>query len=140
MRIFKWCFDRISRRARSNFNSGERPVMESQNDREFAAVVDAVAECRKVDRSTAITVTPLFQLMLDRVSLSELKNYLFSRYSNRRGEGQSTKYDIIDIGEQQLRSFNKAFLYKDKLSITFVYGDAWETVERFQAVLLNDQL
>jgi len=32
--------------------------MESQDDRDFAAVIAAIAERRKVDRSTAITVTP----------------------------------------------------------------------------------
>jgi len=114
--------------------------MESRNDREFAAIMAAIAERRKVDRSTAITVTPLFQPMLDRLSLTELKNYLLTRYPNRRGEGKSSKYDLVDIGEQELKSFNRAFLRKDKLSMTFGYSDAWETVDRFLAVLLNDQL
>ncbi len=116
--------------------------MESQNDREFAAVVAAIADCRKVDRSTAITVTPLFQPMLERLSLTELKNYLFARYPNRnrRGEERSEAYDLFDIGDLELKGFDRAFLYKDHLSITFTYSDAWETVGGFLAVLLNDQL
>ena len=114
--------------------------MESQNDREFAAVVISIANLRKVDRSTAITVTQMFQPMLDRLSLTEFKDYVFSRYSNRRGEGRSSKYDLVDIGERQLKSFDRTFLYRDHLSMTFKYSDAWETVEGFLAVLLNDQL
>jgi hypothetical protein len=140
MKIFSWLFDRVLRLVGSNSNSGGAPVMESQNDREFAAVMAAIAERRKVDRSTAITVTPLFQPMLDRLSLTELKNYLLTRYPNRRGEDQFTKYDLVEIGEQELKSFDRAFLHKDKLSMTFSYSDAWETVERFLAVLLNDKL
>jgi hypothetical protein len=140
LRIFRWYFERILDRARWYWSSREPPIMESQNDRDFAAVIAAIADRRKVDRSTAITVTPLFQPMLDRLSLTELKNYLFTRYPNRRGEGQSGKSDIVEIGDRDLKSFDGAFLYKDKLSMTFGYSDAWETVDRFLAVLLNDQL
>jgi hypothetical protein len=140
MKIFRSFFDRILRPVGSNSNSAGLPVMESQNDREFAAIIAAIAERRKVDRWTAITVTPLFQPMLDRLSLTELKNYLLTRYPNRRGQGKSSKYDLVDIGEQELKSFNRAFLRKDKLSMTFGYSDAWETVDSFLAVLLNDQL
>jgi hypothetical protein len=124
-------------RARWYWSSGVPPIMESQNDREFAAVVAAIADLRKADRSTAITVTPLFQPMLDRRSLTELKNYVLFRYPRR---GHSEKSDLVEIGEQQLRGFNRAFLYKDSLSITFAYSGARETVENFVAVLLNDQL
>jgi hypothetical protein len=128
----------------SNLFSEELPVMapvlETQDDRDFAAVMTAIADRRKVDRSTAITVTPLFQPMLDRLSLTELANYLLARYSSSRGEGQSSKYDLVEIGEQELKSFNRVFLRKDKLSITLGYSDTWETVDRFLAVLLNDQL
>ena len=113
--------------------------MESQNDRDFAAVITAIADRRKVDRSTAITVTALFQPMLDRLSLTELKDYLFTRYSNMRGEDRS-KYDLVEIGDRDLKSFDRAFLYKDRLRIVLSYGDAWETVDRFLAILLNDQL
>ena len=139
MRIFGRFFDRILP-ACTNSSSGEAAVMESQNDREFATIIAAIAERRKVDRSTAITVTPLFQPMLDRLSLTELKNCLLIRNSNRRGEDQSSKYDLIEIGEQELRSFNSAFLHKDKLRIVFGYSDAWETVNSFHAILLNDKL
>jgi hypothetical protein len=139
LRIFRWYFERILDRARWYWSSREPPIMESQNDRDFAAVIAAIADRRKVDRSTAITVTPLFQPMLDRLSLTELRDYLFTRYSNMRGEHRS-KYDLVEIGDRDLKSFDRAFLYKDKLSMTFVYSDAWETVDRFLAVLLNDQL
>jgi hypothetical protein len=114
--------------------------MESQNDREFAAIITAIAERRKVDRSTAITVTPSFQPMLDRLSLTELKNYILTRYPNKRGQGKSSHFDLVEIGAQELKSFNRAFLRKDKLRMTLSYSDAWETVDRFLAVLLNDQL
>jgi hypothetical protein len=140
MRIFGRFFDRIHRLVVSNSGSEEAAVMESQDDREFAAIIAAIAERRKVDRSTAITVTPLFQPMLDRLSLTELKNYVFTRYPNRRGEDQFTKYDLVEIGEQELKSFNRAFLHKDMLRIVFSYSDAWETVDRFHAILLNDKL
>ena len=111
--------------------------MESQIDRDFAAVIATIADRRKVDRSTAITVTTLFQPMLDRLSLTELKDYIVSRYSMR---GHSEKSDLVEIGELQLKGFNRAFLFKDKLSFTFVYSGARETVQNFVAVLLNDQL
>ena len=111
--------------------------MENQDDRDFAAVIAAIAERRKVNRSTAITVTSLFQPMLNRLSLTELKNYVLSRYSRR---GHSEKSDLVEIGELQLKGFNRAFLFKDKLSFTFVYSGARETVQNFVAVLLNDQL
>lgn len=140
MKILSRFFERILRLVASNRNSKGAPAMESQNDREFAAIISAVAERRKVDRSTAITVTPLFGPMLDRLSLTELKNYLSTRYSHTRGEGQSSKYDLVEIREEELKTFNRAFLRKDKLSMTFGYNDAWETVDRFVAVLLNDRL
>ena len=111
--------------------------MENQDDRDFAAVIAAIAERRKVNRSTAITVTSLFQPMLNRLSLTELKNYVLSRYSRR---GHSEKSDLVEISELQLKGFDGAFLFRDKLSITFVYSSARETVEEFVAVLLNDQL
>jgi hypothetical protein len=140
MKISSRLFDHILRLVgkRSHLRGG--PVMESQNDREFAAVVAAIAECRKVDRSTAITVTALFQPMLDRLSLTELKNYLSNRYSPTRGEDQFTKFDLVDIGRQELKSFHRAFLYRDRLRIVFSYSDAWKTVERIHAILLNDHL
>jgi len=137
MRILWWCFARILDRTRSYFAAVEQPIMESQNDREFAAVVVSIANLRQVDRSTAITVTPLFQPMLDRLSLTELKNCVLSRYPRR---GYSEKSDLVEIGELQLKGFDSAFLYRDKLSITFVYNSAREAVENFVAVLLNDQL
>jgi len=111
--------------------------VESQIDRDFAAVIATIADRRKVDRSTAITVTTLFQPMLDRLSLTELKDYIVSRYSMR---GHSEKSDLVEIGEPQLKGFNRDFLFKDKLSFTFVYSGARETVQNFVAVLLNDQL
>jgi hypothetical protein len=114
--------------------------LDSREDREFADVIIAIANRRRVDRSTAITVTPLFQPMLDRLSPTQLKNYIFSRYSNRRGEDQFTKYDLVDIGQQELSSFDLAFVYKDHLSMTFSYSNDWETASGFLAVLLNDQL
>ena len=114
--------------------------MENQDDREFAGIIAAVANLRKVDRSTAINVTPLFQPLTDRLSPVELKDYILSRYQSKRGEEHSGKYDVVDIGEQELKSFDSAFLYKDFLRIIFGYGDSWKTVNRFQAVLLNDQL
>jgi hypothetical protein len=124
------------------WSSEEPPTMESQDDRDFAAVIAAIAERRKVHRSMTITVTPLFQPMLDRLSLTELKNYLFARYLNRnkRGKGRSGEYDLFEIGDRELRSFNKAFLHSDKLRIVFGYSDAWETVDRLHAILLNDNL
>lgn len=127
--------DRLS----PNSNSEKAPVTESQIDREFVAVIAAIAERRKVDRSTAITVTPLFQPMLDHFSLAELKNYVLAEYPYRRAEGRSN-YDLIDIEDRKLKSFNRAFLRKDKLRIVFSYSDAWETVSSLHAVLLNDQL
>ena len=47
----------------------------SQNDREFAEVIAAIANVRKANRSTAIDVTPQFKPMTDRLSLTELKDY-----------------------------------------------------------------
>jgi hypothetical protein len=80
--------------------------------------------------------------MLDRLSLTELKNYLFARYPNRnrRGEERSEAYDLFDIGDLELKGFDGAFLYKDRLRIVFSYSDAWETVANIHALLLNDQL
>jgi hypothetical protein len=140
MRIFWWFFDRILQRTRCYWSSGVPPIMKNQNDREFAAIVAAIADLRKVDRSTAITVTPLFRPMLDRLSLNELRDYLLARYRNDRGEDQFTKYDLFEIGDRELMGFDGAFLYKDRLHIVFSYNDAWETVEKILAILLYDQL
>ena len=118
----------------------EEADVESQDDREFAGVIARIAERRKIDRSTAITVTPLFQPMLDSRSLTELRNYLLLRCPNDRGEDQFTKYDRFEISARELKSFNRAFLRKDRLTITFSYGDEWETANRLVAVLLNDKL
>jgi hypothetical protein len=114
--------------------------MDNQDEREFAAVVVAIAKRRKSDRSVAIDVTSLFRPMLDRISLAELSDYIISRYSPKRGEDHESKHDIVEICARDLKSFDKSFLYKDVLTITFSYSDAWETVDRFQAVLLNRQL
>lgn len=114
--------------------------MDNQDEREFAAVVVAIAKRRKSDRSVAINVTPLFQPMLDRMSLAELNNYILGRYSPRRGEDHESKDDIVEIRAPDLQSFDSSFPYKDVLTITFSYSDAWETVDGFQAVLLNRQL
>lgn len=114
--------------------------MASQNDRDFAAVIVAIANRRSVDRSMAVDVTALFQPMLDRLSVSELADYLLSRYPSRRGESRESKYDLVDIGEQELKSFDRGFAYKDILSITIGYSDDWKTANRFLAVLLNDLL
>jgi hypothetical protein len=116
------------------------PRMESQNDREFASLVHAVANIRKADRATAIDVTPLLQPMLERLSLIELRDYILSRYPMRRGEDRGKKHDIFDIHERELKSFDKAFAHKDFLRIVFTYTDAWQTVDEFRALLLNDQL
>ncbi len=114
--------------------------MESRNDREFAEIIATIANLRRSDRSVSIVVSSLFQPMVDHLSLAEFKNYILSRYSSRRGEGRNGKYDIVDLNERELKSFDRAFLYKDFLRITFSYGDSWETVDRFLAILLNDQL
>jgi hypothetical protein len=115
-------------------------VMDNQDEREFAAVVVAIAKHRKNDRSVAIDVTSLFRPMLDRMSVAELNEYIISRYSPKRGEDQESKHDIIEIWAPDLKSFDKSFSYKNVLTITFSYSDAWETADRFQAVLLNRQL
>ena len=139
MRTFSRFLEGMLHRGGLNSSPGEAAALESPMDREFAAVITAIAERRRVDRATAITVTPLFQLMLDRYSPSELKDYLLNRHPSRRGEGRS-KYDLVEIGDRELKSFSTAFLRKDKLSMTFSYSDAWKTVDGFVAVLLNDQL
>ena len=77
--------------------------------------------------------------MLDRISMDELKDYILSRYPNRRGEDRELKYDLVDMGERELKSYGR-FAYKDCLSITIGYSDAWKTADRFQAVLLNGLL
>ncbi|MEH2534691.1 hypothetical protein V1277_006015 [Bradyrhizobium sp. AZCC 1588] len=110
-----------------------------QNNREFAAIVAAIAKRRKIDRSVAIDVTPLFLPMLDRISLAELNDYILDRYSPKRGEDHESKHDIVEIEDRELKSFDRSFIYKDVLTITFTYSDAWETVDKFQAVLLNRQ-
>jgi hypothetical protein len=69
--------------ARWYWSSGEPSIMESQDDRDFAAVIAAIADRRKVDRSGSIVVTPMFWPVLDRLSPTELRNYLFTRYPNR---------------------------------------------------------
>lgn len=140
MSIFSGFLDFILRSARLNSNSGAASGVESQDDREFAAVIATIAERRKVDRSTAITVTPLFRPMLERLSLTELRNYLLPQYSHDRGEDQFTKYDRMEVRARELKSFNRAFLRKDRLTMTFSYNDEWETANRLVAVLLNDQL
>jgi len=116
--------------------------MESQDDRDFAAVIAAIADRRKVDRSGSIVITPMFQPMLDRISLTELRDYLFARYPNRnrRSRDRSEAYDLFEIGDRDLRSFDRAFRYRDSLRIVLGYNDAWETVARFKAILLNDLL
>lgn len=90
------------------------PQMENQNDREFAALVLAVANVRKAYRATAIDVTHLLQSMLKRLSLIELREYISSRYPARSGEDRGKKYDIFDI-PQELKSFDKTFAYRDFL-------------------------
>jgi hypothetical protein len=69
-----------------------------------------------------------------------LKDYILGRYQNARGENRGSKYDLVDIDEGELKTFDRAFFYKDGLRITFGYSDSWETVVKFQAVLLNGQL
>lgn len=89
--------------------------MPNLSDREFAAVILAIGIRRKVDRSMVIDVTSLFQPILDRLSMTELTEYILSRYPNRRGESRESKYDLVDIGKRELKSFGRGFAYKDIL-------------------------
>ena len=89
--------------------AGTGAVMNDQNDREFAEVISAIANRRKVDRATAIDVTPLFKPMTDRLFLTQLKDYILGRYEHRRGTSQGIKFDRVDIEERELRSFDAAF-------------------------------
>lgn len=119
---------------------GKKVVVTSQNDREFSEVVAAIANRRKTNRSTAITVTKLFQPMTERLSLAELRNYVSSRYSLRREEAQGEKYEWVDLEKNDLKAYSKEFFYLDSVRIIFFYDAGWETVIKFQAVLLNGQL
>jgi hypothetical protein len=113
-----------------------------QNDREFAEVIAAIANIRKANRSTAIDVTSQFKPMTDHLSLTELKDYISSLgpYQHRRATSRGITYDLIDIDERGLKSFDGAFLYLDSLSMTFDYGEDGKTVTKFISVLLNGQL
>ncbi len=119
---------------------GKKVVVTSQNDREFSEVVAAIANRRKTNRSTAITVTKLFQPMTERLSLAELRNYVSSRYSLRREEAQGEKYEWVDLEKNDLKAYLKEFFYLGSVRIIFFYDAGWETVIKFQAVLLNGQL
>jgi hypothetical protein len=140
MRIFNAAFIGLLFLVSVSAGSGNSAVLATQNDREFAEVITAIANKRKVDRSTAIDVTPFFKPMTDRLSLTELKDYVLGRYSGNRGMSLGIRFDRVEIEERELKSFDRAFLYKDGLAITFGYSDDWKTVTIFKAVLLNDQL
>lgn len=114
--------------------------VKTQNDREFAEVIAAIASVRKANRSTAIDVTPQFKPMTDRLSLAELKNYILNRYEHKRVKAQGITYDFVSLDERGLKSFDGAFFYLDSLRMTFGYSNDGNTVTIFKAVLLNGQL
>lgn len=124
----------------SSAGMGKKVVVVSQNDREFSEVITAIANRRKTNRSTAINVTELFQPMTDRLSLTELRNYVSSRYSLRREDVQGEKYEWVDLEENDLKAYSKEFLSLDSVTIVFFYDAGWETIIKFQAVLFNGQL
>jgi len=121
-------------------NSGETAVMENQDDKEFAHVVREIANLRKADRSVSILVTTLFQPTVNRLSLVGFRDYVLSRYPGMRDEHADVKYDLVDISEKDLKSFDRAFYYQDFLRFVFSYSDEWKTPTKFMAQLLNDQL
>jgi hypothetical protein len=119
--------------------------MDTQDDRDFADVVVAIAKVRKGSRLTAIDVTHLFKPLTDRLSLDELRDFVLSRYPSMSGEGiamdyKPLKFDMVHIEEGELRAFDRAFLYKDRLDIVFGYSDDRKVVKSFKSVLLNGQL
>ena len=113
------------------------PPMDSKDDRDFADAITAVADLRKINRSTYVDATPSFQPMIGRLTLDGFKNYVLDRYPSRHETSANGKFDLVDIERSELRTYNWAFLNKDRISITFVYSDDWRTVTRFQAALLN---
>lgn len=119
---------------------GKKVVVVSQNDREFSEIIAAIANRRKTNRSTAIIVTELFQPMTERLSLTELRNYISSRYSVRREVAQGEKYEWVDLEKYDLKVYSKEFFYLDSVRIVFFFDPGWESVIKFQAVLFNDQL
>ena len=140
MSVFGRFFDGCLRLVGLNSGATDDASLESERDREFAAVILTIANCRKADRRTAIDGTHLFQPMLTHLSLIELRDYILSRYPTKGSEHLGTKHHLVDLQERELKSFNRAFVYKDFLRIVFTYSDAWETVDVFRANLLNDRL
>jgi len=119
---------------------GKKIVVANQNDREFSEIIAAIGNRRKTNRSTAITVTELFQPMTERLSPTELRNYVSSRYSLRREKVLGEKIEWVDLEKNDLKAYSKEFFYLDSVRIVFLYDPSWETVIKFQAVLLNGQL
>jgi hypothetical protein len=119
---------------------GRKVALATQNDREFSAVVAAIGQRRKTNRSTAINITDLFKPMTDHLSLNELESYVTSRYAHGRAPMLGKNVEWIDIEEKELKAYSTEFLYKDVVTITFTYDSAWGAVTQFQAILFNGQL
>jgi hypothetical protein len=136
MRILRALLNSIFGRA--GLPARDTTVMANPTDQEFAAVIVAIANFRKGDRSMAVDVTSFFQPMLNHLSMTELAEYLLSRYPNARGEDSESKHDLVDIRARELKSFSRGFKYQDRLHFTIAYCDDWRTANRFLAVLVND--
>jgi hypothetical protein len=87
-----------------------------------------------------MNVTDLFKPMTGRLSLNELKDYVFSRYSHRRAEAQGAKSEWADLEASDLKAYSNEFLDKESLRILFHYDTDWKIATKLQATLFNDQL